>query len=526
MAVVHGTRWLTLVSIAVPSLLAGCARSKRPPVQEPATKQQATFVATDRALVTVSQDVADIHRPTEAGDLAKVKALLDKDPTLITCYLPDRPECDSFRGRATPLHVAARRGHREVVELLLRYGADVNVESAFATPLHSAVAGNQEEIVKLLLERGAKVEAADPGGRTALHVAAARGRAGAARLLLKNGANVNAKTTRYGKRPLHMAVSGRHLAVAEILLSSGASVDSRTHKGQLDCDTPLLWASANGDVRMIELLLGHGADVGIRGVNGLSTLYWAAVRGHREAAELLVARGAEIGVFEAVMLDRDARVTSLVTRNPRLLRERSPDGLALLHLAAKCGAVRAARALLATGADPNVRIPEVPGGNKTGRTPLHFAAQNGHAKVAEILVASKADVNAVDKWGQTPLHATAGHSGTTDGHLAVATLLLEKGAEVGAKYNGTTTALHIAAKFGDTRMVDLLLGSGADINAVCECPACIGTPLHLAAERNRKDIVRLLLSRGADPNAKDRDGRTPADRAWGEVAGILKQHGR
>jgi len=55
--------------------------------------------------------------------------------------------------RLVPLHNACSYGHYEVVELLLKYNADVNAVDLWKfTPLHEAAAKNKYEICKLLLK--------------------------------------------------------------------------------------------------------------------------------------------------------------------------------------------------------------------------------------------------------------------------------------------------------------------------------------------------------------------------------------
>jgi hypothetical protein len=90
----------------------------------------------------------DLLAATRKGDLAQVKALLDKGASV---------NSKSSYGQ-TPLFFACDRGYLEIAKLLVDRGADVNVEDTFyhASALSWAVEKNRLEIVKLLLDHGAK----------------------------------------------------------------------------------------------------------------------------------------------------------------------------------------------------------------------------------------------------------------------------------------------------------------------------------------------------------------------------------
>ena len=89
------------------------------------------------------------------------------------------------------------------------------------TPLHLAARGGHEEIVKVLLDQpSVEVDAKDNSGKTALHFACSEGHRKVCQILLNFGADVKAisadKTT-----PLHSAILNGHSEVARVILKRG-----------------------------------------------------------------------------------------------------------------------------------------------------------------------------------------------------------------------------------------------------------------------------------------------------------------
>jgi DNA-binding beta-propeller fold protein YncE len=90
---------------------------------------------------------------------------------------------------STPLHVACSIPHKDVAELLIAKGADINSRADNGyTPLNSACLRGQKDVVELLIGGGADMNVKDNKGQTALSLANEKGHTEIVELLLKHGA--------------------------------------------------------------------------------------------------------------------------------------------------------------------------------------------------------------------------------------------------------------------------------------------------------------------------------------------------
>ena len=172
--------------------------------------------------------------------------------------IAEHPEHVNDRGGrgVTPMHVAARAGHVDILSILHEHGADlegrvINGQS----PLHRALMGEKLEAAKCLLDYGADINARTDDGRTPLYQAAYYGKLESTRMLLEHGARVDAQTDN-GETPLHGAVKDvSYVQAARLLLEHGADVNARDKKGR----TPFqLTDSYQQEVR--QLLSEYGAE--------------------------------------------------------------------------------------------------------------------------------------------------------------------------------------------------------------------------------------------------------------------------
>ena len=195
-------------------------------------------------------------------------------------------------GGWTPLHYwASGDGDRKVAQLLLEWGADVNIRAKGLngwTSLQWAAYAGQPEVAADLLAYGADVNARDDHLRTPLHLAAAQGHAGVAGVLLKHGADAALRTKYGGNTPLHLAAEQGAEDVVQVLLAGGAKVDVPSEHGQ----TPLIVAAEANQPKVAALLLAKGANVNASAGHG-TALHIASLHGFKELAGILMAYNAD-----------------------------------------------------------------------------------------------------------------------------------------------------------------------------------------------------------------------------------------
>ncbi|KAI8484077.1 hypothetical protein Bbelb_381950 [Branchiostoma belcheri] len=165
-------------------------------------------------------DVETVRRGLEEG--------VDVNMRLQTHYLFGRTG-------DTALHVACRRGHGKVVELLIKNQADLNVTNEKGvTALHVACRGGHGKVVELLIKNQADLNLTNKNGDTSLHVACREGHDKVVELLIKNQADLNL-TNKDGDAAIHVACRGGPDEVVELLIRNRADL-LRTNK---DGDRPV-----------------------------------------------------------------------------------------------------------------------------------------------------------------------------------------------------------------------------------------------------------------------------------------------
>lgn len=291
-----------------------------------------------------AQDIFDALRK---GDVAAVKALVEKTPALV-----DARDGDGL----TPLHHAAAGGNADLVSFLISKGAKLDTADVRAkTPLHLASMRDRAGAVAALLAGGAPLETRDDYQRTALILCAReRGQAATGRLLIEAGADVNA-VDKFGSTALDLAAWRGKAEFVDLLLAKGA----RVPEGGRSWQGLLFQAASNGLDTLFRRLTDKGQDVKAEDQSGQTFLQAAAAGGSAGIIGLLIDRG-----FDPARADG--------------------FGWTPLHYAARDGRLEAARTLLERGAPLEART-------VMGQSAYDVAQERRMADVASFLAEKGAD---------------------------------------------------------------------------------------------------------------------------------------
>lgn len=260
-----------------------------------------------------------------------------------------RRECllrnDCAEDGQTTLSIAAEKGFKCAVELLLDAGTDIEARANYEptwykssrhgftmrrgydqTALSLAARNGHEDVVKLLLDKGADIESRNSLGCTPLCLAVLNGHESVIHLLLEAGANIESRTS-LSQTPLLLAAKVPFEGIAKILLEKGARIEARDSQGL----TPLIIAAKNGNRAVVELLLQHGARIEAKGKLRETALLQAIEGEHEDVVRLLVKNQANVkkkgfeSRISALDLAREKLTTFTVTIIEKALDGMSPE---------------------------------------------------------------------------------------------------------------------------------------------------------------------------------------------------------
>ncbi|GFF70323.1 ankyrin-1 [Aspergillus lentulus] len=416
-----------------------------------------------------------------------------------------------------PLLVAMKKGHKEIVEILLQAEpAAVEMEgNRGQQALITAIDQDEVEIAMLLIQKGS-FHPSTAALREGLSKAIEKDMSDLVDIILRKDKGLVQIEIASDQTPLSFAAENGSEAVVKLLLEAGANMESEDNYNQ----TPLYLAALHGREAVVKLLLEAGANMESKNTYDRTPLYQAALNGHEAVVKLLLEAGASLEskdinqhtpLILAAKRGREAAVKLLLQAGTNL-EAKDTLGRTPLSYAACNGHKAVVKLLLGAGANPESK-------DVTKQTPLLLAAESGHEAVVRLLLRAGTDLELKGILDQTPLSRAA-----WSGHNAVIRLLLKTGANPESKDVDDRTPLLLAAERGHEAAVKLLLQAGANLES--NDSVFHQTPLSRAAWSGHEAVVKVLLEAGANPEAKDIYNWTPlllaAKRHKGVVQLLLK----
>uniref|UniRef100_F6UTT8 Ankyrin repeat domain 55 n=1 Tax=Equus caballus TaxID=9796 RepID=F6UTT8_HORSE len=248
-------------------------------------------------------DLTMVYQAASNGDVNALTSVIREDPSILEC-------CDSEG--CTPLMHAVSGRQVDTVKLLLKMGANINMQDAYGrTSLCLATYLGWLEGCVSLLRNGAKHNIPDKNGRLPLHAATAEPDVRLLTVLVQqsNLSEINHQDNESGNRILCSIIlshhqgpaiinyddeSGKtcvHIAAAagfcDIINELARVPECNLQALDVDDRTPLHWAAAAGKADCVQSLLELGIDSNLRDINESTPLAYALYCGHTACVKLL-----------------------------------------------------------------------------------------------------------------------------------------------------------------------------------------------------------------------------------------------
>lgn len=272
-------------------------------------------------------------------------------------------------------------------------------------------------------------------------------------------------------------------------------------------------APSPNQLRVFSWLLAHGADPELPGAwPPARAILVAAFTGAREYVDLLIRHGFRIDPFVSAALGDAAAVKRAMGRDASIATARDQHGLTLLQCAAASCMGRhdkktrgrllsIAGMALDAGADPQAATRSW----THDVDAVYFAASSRQVPMFGLLL---------DRGGDATRALTNALWNGGDDAPALADIALDHGADVNKAEADKRPLLNCLIRWGQFGPTRWLLAHGADPNrsqGMDGSPTAGWTSLHQAASRGNVKMVEDLIGAGADIHRKDAAGRTPAD---------------
>ena len=221
-----------------------------------------------------------VLQASQSGDAAKLKELLDQGVNVNT----------HFKDLTTPMIQAGLHGHIECMQLLRERGVDEHaVDGNGRNVLHLTVFAERSDSVIWLLRTYCSPEDLNPHEMSLNIDKVPRPTIKHSRKSLLEASDVG------GSKPLHVAIQQCSMKMVSILLDHGADIEAKTNWNE----TPLHLAIVANHQKIVQTLLSSGAKPNASDARGYMPLHQAAHLDRANLIPMLLARGAQSSRFDS-----------------------------------------------------------------------------------------------------------------------------------------------------------------------------------------------------------------------------------
>ncbi|XP_048238696.1 ankyrin repeat domain-containing protein 50-like [Haliotis rufescens] len=352
--------------------------------------------------------------------------------------------------------IAARRGHRDIFDLLVKKGANLTMKEENNNILLMACEGGNVDIVKYVLKQ--------------------------------NIVDINSKNDEE-LTPAMVAASLGHKEMFDLLISEGADM---THVSE-DDDKILHLACYGGNVDIVKYVLKQKIlDINRKDDDGWTPAMMAIYGGHRDILYLLVREGANLtqrnyehrNVLHVACSSKQTKITKyLITNTPVMLAALQGLGEVFDLIVSKGADLRSV-----TAHQENI---------------LHLACRGSNVEIVKYILSQNIvdDINSRSVYGKTPLMIAA-----VNQNKEAFDLLVKKGADLTLVEDNGENILHYASAGGKLEIVEYILAQNiVDINSRGNNGK---TAVMMAAWIGKRDVFDFLVTKGANLSSADTDGNT------------------
>jgi len=412
------------------------------------------------------------------------KAFAEDDATSIATLLERNPEMKARINEpvlAFDSPAITRVRSREMLDVLLKAGADINakshwwaggfgllhtakpslamhaIERGAVVDIHAAARlGLMEKLRELISSDPAAIHARGGDGQTPLHFA---GTVEVAEYLVAHGADINARDVDHESTPAQYMVRDRQ-EIARCLVQCGCRTDILLAAALGDID--LVRQHLEGDPACIRLSVSEqhfpkqdprsGGTIYIWTLGQHKTAHAIAREfGHQAIFGLLMQRSPdELKLAQACELGVEDLFKTLLASQPNLVQTLSDDDRRKLANAAQNNNTEAVRLMLAAGWPADVR-------GQHGATPLHWAAFHGNSEMSKVILRYGPPLDWTDSdFRATPLGwaiygSENGWCCREGDYPATVEALLKAGAKHPERLDGTEAVKDVLRRFGSSR---------------------------------------------------------------------------